>query len=135
MILFRAFALCFYPHQWKFSSTPVRTVFAINTTEFYHPHRTIWSDVVKRSDLAIVIEFSKNPPLVVALYNAYFLVGKRSEVRGAQLEKWGGTASWNRPLAPVLGCVFRGNHEVYGANKALKPNVTREAQNFKRQPT
>jgi len=28
------------------------------------------------------MEISKNPPLVVALYIAYFLVGKRSEVRG-----------------------------------------------------
>jgi len=51
MILNRACALCFYPHQWKFSSTPVRTVFAINTTEFYHPHRTVRSDMVKLSDL------------------------------------------------------------------------------------
>ena len=51
MILIRAYALCFYSHQWKFSSTPVRTVFAINTTEFYHPHRTVRSDMVKRSDL------------------------------------------------------------------------------------
>jgi len=45
----------FYPHQWKFSSTPVRTVLAINTTEFYHfiipTHRTVRSDMVKRSDL------------------------------------------------------------------------------------
>jgi len=50
--LIRAYALCFYPHQWKFSSTPVRTVFAINTTEFYHPHRTVRSDMVIRSDLS-----------------------------------------------------------------------------------
>jgi len=27
-------------------------VFAINTTEFYHPHRTDRSDMVKRSDLS-----------------------------------------------------------------------------------
>jgi len=46
-----AYALCFYPHQWKFSSTPVRTVFAINTTEFYYPHRTVRLDMVKHSDL------------------------------------------------------------------------------------
>ena len=38
MILIRAYALCLYPHQWKFSSRPVRTVFAINTTEWQTRH-------------------------------------------------------------------------------------------------
>jgi len=47
MILIRAYAVCLYTYKWKFSSTPVRTVFSINTTVFYHPHRTVWSDMVK----------------------------------------------------------------------------------------
>ena len=79
------YALCFHPHQWKFSSTPVRTVFTINTREFYHPHRTVRSDTVKRSDLGYWNwNLQKSASSV-----AYFHVGKRSEVRG--------TAPWNPP--------------------------------------
>jgi len=41
----------FLPTPVETFAYTVSTVFAISTTEFYHPHRTVRSDMVKRFDL------------------------------------------------------------------------------------